>query len=77
MEEINRRIAHITTQRLQGNQPDGTYSWASPTDDRGRLATQVLKRFGVFVGDLRMMHADRAAWFDPALTQARYALRPV
>ena len=68
---IHRRVAHLTTERLEGNSPDG-FSWAvTALGDRARWGRETVRAFGQFVGDLRLAHPDRAAWFDEPFTMAR------
>lgn len=60
-QEIDRRLAHLTLQRLG----DEAYDWSGGQGlaGRARLADVALAAFGRFVADLESAHPDRAAWF--------------
>lgn len=72
--DIHRRIAHITTQRLRRCTPNEVYNWAG-YGGLDTWAKRLMRGFGRFVGDLRLEHPDRAAWFRDKHDQAKLIMR--
>ena len=74
--DIDRRLAHLTTDRLAGNlSPGAGFSWR-PGLDRSYWGKRVLKEFTHFLDALREDSPDRAAWFEDALSDAKRNVLP-
>ena len=74
--DIDRRLAHLTTDRLVGNASDSSgFSWR-PGLDRSYWGKRVLKEFTHFLDALREDSPDRAAWFEDALSDAKRNVLP-
>jgi hypothetical protein len=71
--DIEVRLAHLTTDRL-GTAPADRRTAAGP--DRSYWGRQVLREFGHFVDALAVESPGRAAWFEPALTEAKRSSLP-
>jgi hypothetical protein len=59
MRELHRRLAHLSTHRVEGQAPASGFAWTDVIGD----VHGVLSAFKDFVGDLRLVHPERASWF--------------
>jgi hypothetical protein len=76
--DLNRRLAHLTTDRLTSNALGSGFDWSAGAPrpgDRAQWARMLQKPFGQFLGDLRAVHPDRAAWFDQGFKDLKTTLR--
>ena len=75
IDDIHRRLSHLSTGRLQRNTPHGgPFDWAG-NHRLDRWARKVLKALGVFIGELDTRHSERAAWFKPSYAEVQSFLR--
>src|SRR5437762_1252126 len=67
LDDIHRRIAHLSTHRLARNTPGTRFNWAGQ-DPLDRWARTIHGGLKSFIDDLRNAHPDRATWFEPSIT---------
>jgi hypothetical protein len=74
--DIDRRLAHLTIDRLGSNlAADSSIAWR-PGLDRSYWGKRVLREFTRFLDALRSDSPDRAEWFEGALTDAKRHVLP-
>jgi hypothetical protein len=73
LNDIHRRIAHLSNQRLARLTPGGQLDWAG-NGLLDRWARLVIKGFGRFVADLRITDIERASWVKPGFDEAKRIL---